>query len=57
MRRDKGTSNKLYGWGLLLSALGGAGLAEHITSDRGNFMVCAVVFSIGFGMILWSYTK
>ena len=29
MRRDKGTSNKLYGWGLLLSALGGAGLADR----------------------------
>lgn len=56
MRRDKGT-DKLYGYGLLIWMLGGAGLAENITSGRGSFMVCAVIFSIGLGMIIGSYIK
>ncbi len=46
-----------YGIGVLLVVLGGAGISENITSGRGSFMVCAVVFSVGLGMVLWSYTK
>jgi len=49
--------NRLYGWGLLLTVFGGAGLAEVITSSRGSFMVSAVIFAIGFAMILCSYIK
>lgn len=52
MRAD----NKLYLKGLVLVMFGGAGMAEHITSGRGSFMVSAVVFAIGFGLICWSYT-
>lgn len=48
---------KLYGWGLLMTVFGGAGLAEVITSSRGSFMVSVVIFSIGLAMILWSYVK
>lgn len=48
-------SNKIYGVGLLMLTFGGAGLAENITSGRGSFMISAIVFSIGFGLILGSY--
>lgn len=50
-RRDKE-----YGAGLILVLFGGAGIAENICSGRGIFMVSAVIFAIGFGLILWSYT-
>lgn len=53
MRRSK---DKLYGWGLVIFVFGSAGLAEAI-EGHGSFMVSAVVFSIGLGMILWSYTR
>ena len=49
--------NKLYGWGLLLTVFGAAGLAEVITSSRGSFMVSAVIFAVGFAMICVSYIK
>lgn len=49
--------NKLYGWGLLLTVFGGAGLAEVITSSRGSFIVSVAIFGIGFAMILCSYIK
>ena len=49
--------NKRYMWGLLMVLFGGAGLAEHITSNRGSFPISAVVFGVGFILILWSYTK
>ena len=50
-------SNKLYGVGCLLLILGGAGIAENITSGRGSFMISAIVFSIGFGFIIGSYDR
>lgn len=56
MRRDKG-KDRLYGYGLMIWILGSAGLTENITSGRGSFMVCAVIFSIGLGMIIGSYIK
>lgn len=49
------TSTKRYLWGLTLFLFGGAGLAEHITSGRGSFPISAVVFGLGFILILWSY--
>lgn len=45
----------LYGKGVLLTLIGGAGMAEHITSGRGSFMLCAIFFSIGFSCVLVSY--
>lgn len=45
----------MYAKGLVLTLFGGAGLAENITSGRGSFMLCAIIFSIGFGTILASY--
>ena len=49
--------DKIYGIGLLLLVFGGAGLAEHITSNRGNFIVSTVVFSLGFAMVIRSYFR
>lgn len=51
MRRSK----SIYFKGLLLLTFGGAGLAEHITSGRGSFIVSTIVFAIGFALICWSY--
>lgn len=48
---------ELYGKGLILLVFGGAGLAEHITSDRGSFPISAVVFGLGFILICMSYVK
>lgn len=45
----------MYCKGLILTIFGGAGLAESITSGRGSFIICAIIFSIGFGTILASY--
>ena len=47
--------SSLYGWGLILVLFGGAGMAENITSGRGNFMFCAVIFSIGISCVINSY--
>lgn len=45
----------LYAKGVLVLTLGAAGMAEHITSNRGSFPISAVIFGIGFILILWSY--
>ena len=47
----------LYIKGLILLTFGGAGLAEHITSDRWSFPFSAVVFGLGFILIILSYRK
>jgi len=52
MRRDKD-----YGVGIIMLLFGGAGMSEQICSGRGSFMISAIVFSIGFGLILWSYMR
>jgi hypothetical protein len=49
--------DKLYGKGLICVVIGGAALAEHITSGRGSFPISAVVFGIGFVLICASYVK
>lgn len=45
----------LYSKGLILAMFGGAGLAEHITSNRGSFPVCAVILGVGLILMLMSY--
>ena len=47
----------IYGKGMILTLFGGAGMAENITSGRGYFIISAIMFSIGFAMIMWSYVK
>lgn len=49
------SKNKRYGVGLILFLFGGSGIAENITSGRGSFMFCAIIFSIGLAFILDSY--
>ena len=46
-----------YLWGLILVLFGGAGMAEHITSGRGSYPISAVIFGIGFILIVFSYGK
>ena len=43
-----------YGVGAILSLFGCAGMAEAVT-EHGSFMVSAIVFSIGFALVLDSY--
>lgn len=50
-------SNRLYCWGLVMTVLGGASLADFITDNRGSFPISAVVFGLGFILILMSYGK
>ena len=47
----------MYGKGLILLIAGGAGLAEHITSGRGSYPICAAIFGIGLVMIAGSYVE
>ena len=47
----------LYSKGLVLLTFGGAGMAENITSGRGSYLISAIVFGIGFILILASYEK
>lgn len=49
--------SKSYGIGVLLTLLGGSGLAEISTSSHGSFLLCAVMFSVGLGLCLWSYKR
>lgn len=49
--------DKTYAKGLLIFLFGAAGLAEHITSGRGSFPICAVVLGIGWALMAWSYVK
>lgn len=51
------TRDRVYGIGVILTVLGAAGIAEHITSSRGSFIISALVFSIGFGCVLYGYMK
>jgi TM2 domain-containing membrane protein YozV len=53
MRAD----NKMYFKGLIALLFGGAGMAEHITSGQGSFLLSTIVFAIGFGLICWSYKR
>ena len=49
--------DKTYCYGVLLTVLGGEGLAENVTSGRGSFIICSILFSIGLGMVLYGYMK
>lgn len=49
--------DKYYIWGLIMTILGGASLADHVTDGVGSFPISAVVFGIGFVLICISYVK
>ena len=46
---------KSYGVGVVLTVFGCAGIAENITSNRGSFLFSAIMFAIGFSLVLTSY--
>lgn len=54
MKRSK---DKLYAWGFWMTVLGGASLSDHICHGVDAFPLSAVVFGIGFILILFSYGK
>ena len=49
--------DKYYIWGLVMTVLGGASLADHITDSVGSFPISAIVFGLGFILICMSYGK
>ena len=55
MKERRERMKGLYAKGVVLLVFGGAGLAEHITSGRGSFPICAVVLGLGFILICMSY--
>ena len=48
---------KLHGIGVLLTFLGGVGLAEISTSNNGCFALCVSMFAIGFAICLTGYIR
>ena len=46
--------NKRYGVGVILTLFGCAGMAEAVT-EHGSFIISAIVFVIGFALVLDSY--
>ena len=49
--------DKYYIWGLIMTVLGGASLADHVTDGVGSFPISAVVFGLGFSLVCMSYGK
>ena len=49
--------DRYYIWGLIMTVLGGASLADHITDGIGSFPISAVIFGLGFILIIMSYGK
>lgn len=49
--------DKYYIWGLIMTVLGGASLADHVTDGVGSFPISAVIFGLGFILICISYGK
>ena len=49
--------DKYYIWGLVMTVIGGASLADFVTDNQGSFPISAVIFGIGFILILMSYVK
>jgi len=49
--------DKYYAWGLVMTVLGGASLADHITYGVDSFPISAVIFGLGFVLICMSYAK
>ena len=49
--------DKYYVWGLVLTILGGASLADHICHGVDAFPISAVIFGLGFVLICMSYVK
>lgn len=48
-------STKTWCKGFALFLFGSAGMAENITSGRGSFLISAILWAVGFSLILYSY--
>lgn len=55
MKKKDKKKDKQYGIGFVLFLFGSAGIAENITSGRGSFIFCVIIFAIGIALILDSY--
>lgn len=42
--------------GAIMTLFGLAGMAEAIT-EHGSFWVSAIIFAVGFAMVLWGYKR
>lgn len=47
--------SKLYGIGVLLTFLGGNGLVEINMGNHGCFVICTLMFSVGFAICLTDF--
>lgn len=47
--------SKRYGIGVLLTLLGGSGLAEISTSNHGSFALCVTMFAFGFAICITEF--
>lgn len=48
---------RLYGFGVLLTLLGGSGLAEISTSNHGCFAICVSMFAVGFAICVTEFVR
>lgn len=46
---------RAYFTGAILTLVGGTGLAEIQMTSHGCFWLCAITFSVGLAMCIWSY--
>ena len=53
----RGINNKTYAAGVILSLLGGASLADHVTNGVGTFPISAVIFGLGIALCIRSYIR
>jgi len=53
----RGKSDKQYLAGVILSLLGGASLADHVTNGVGTFPISAVIFGLGIAICIRSYIR
>lgn len=50
-------TGKQYGIGVLLTLLGGSGLAEIEVTNHGCFWLCTIAFAVGLALCITSYIK
>ena len=48
---------KLHGLGVLMTLLGGSGLAEISTSNHGGFAICTGLFAVGMAICITEFIK
>jgi len=51
------SKDREYFWGLVLTVISAASLADHITEGVGSFPISAVFLGLGIVLMAWSYKK